>query len=565
MAIEKLLVANRGEIALRVFRTCRERGISTVAVVAPDDLGSLHARSADEVVEISSYLHSEEHIRAAKASGADAIHPGYGFLAENAGFASAVEAAGLAWIGPSPQALSLGADKLAAKRVARDAGVPTLSDGSPEEVGFPLLLKAAFGGGGRGMRIVRSPTELADAQAAAEREAAGAFGDGTLYCERYLERPRHVEVQILGDAAGRVAHLFERDCSVQRRHQKILEESPAPLLAPDLRLRMTQAALRFTSAIAYRGAGTVEFVVDGDEFFFLELNGRIQVEHPVTELVTGTDLVAWQIRVAEGERVDTYLPTRDGHAVEVRLYAEDPRTFLPQTGRLERLGLPSDVRVDAGVAEGDEIGLAYDPLIAKLVAHGRDRAAALDRLQAALDETLVEGVTTNLPFLRWLVRHPVVRAGETTTAFLTEQPPLSQPPRLRAPAAWRTPWRLNLPAPPPAPPPDLAAAASTAALSGAGTAVVAPMPGTVIRVEVEPGQSVQPRQALVVLEAMKMEIPVHSPYAGTVATVHVAPGGRVAGGAALVELGPELGGHHEHDRQQDDQKPAGEPGEVPHT
>jgi acetyl/propionyl-CoA carboxylase alpha subunit len=522
-------------------------------------------RSADEVVEVSSYLHPEEHIRAAKASEADAIHPGYGFLAENADFASAVEAAGLTWIGPSPEALRLGADKLAAKRVARDAGVPTLPDGSPEEVGFPLLLKAAFGGGGRGMRIVRSPTELAEAQAAAEREAAGAFGDGTLYCERYLERPRHVEVQILGDAAGRVAHLFQRDCSVQRRHQKILEESPAPLLASNLRLRMTQAALRFASAIAYRGAGTVEFVVDGNEFFFLELNGRIQVEHPVTELVTGTDLVAWQIRVAEGERVDTYLPTREGHAVEVRLYAEDPRTFLPQTGRIERLGLPSDVRVDAGVAEGDEIGLAYDPLIAKLVAHGRDRDDALDRLQTALDETVVEGVTTNLPFLRWLVRHPVVRAGEATTAFLTEHPPLSQSSRLRAPDPWGSPWRLNLPAPPPAPPPDLEAAASTAGLSGAGTAVVAPMPGTVIRVEVEPGQSVQPRQALVVLEAMKMEIPVHSPFAGTVSTVHVAAGDRVAGGAALVDLGAELGGHHEDDRQQDDQEPAGEPGEVPQT
>jgi 3-methylcrotonyl-CoA carboxylase alpha subunit len=565
VSVAKLLVANRGEIALRIFRTCRARGIATVAVAAPDDRGALHVRSADDVVEISSYLHSEEHIRAAKASGADAIHPGYGFLAENADFAAAVEAADLTWIGPSPEALSLGADKLAAKRVARDAGVPTLPDGSPEEVGFPLLLKAAFGGGGRGMRIVRSTTHLADAQAAAEREAAGAFGDGTLYCERYVERPRHVEVQILGDAAGRTAHLFERDCSVQRRHQKILEESPAPLLAPNLRLQMTQAALRFASAIAYRGAGTVEFVVDGDEFFFLELNGRIQVEHPVTELVTATDLVAWQIRVAEGERVDTYLPTREGHAVEVRLYAEDPRTFLPQTGRIERLGLPSDVRVDAGVEEGDEIGLAYDPLIAKLVAHGSDRADALDRLQAALEETHVEGVTTNLRFLRWLVRHPVVRAGEATTAFLTEHPPLSQPSRLRASEPWRTPWRLNLPAPPPAPPPDLDAAASTAALSGAGTAVVAPMPGTVIRVEVEPGQSVQPRQALVVLEAMKMEIPVHSPFAGTVASVHVAAGDRVAGGAALVDLGAELGGHHEDDRQQDDQEPAGEPGEVPHT
>jgi acetyl/propionyl-CoA carboxylase alpha subunit len=571
VSIEKLLVANRGEIALRIFRTCRERGIATVAVAAPDDRSSLHARWADEVVEIASYLHSEEHIRAAKTSGADAVHPGYGFLAENADFAAAVEAAGLNWIGPTPDALRLGGDKLTAKRVARDAGVPTLPDGSPEDVGFPLLLKAAFGGGGRGMRIVRNGSELAEAREAAEREAAGAFGDGTLYAERYLERPRHVEVQILGDSAGHVTHLFERDCSVQRRHQKILEESPAPRLDPRVRQRLIESALRFGSAIAYRGAGTVEFVVDGNDVFFLELNGRIQVEHPVTELVTGADLVGWQIRIAEGERVDTYLPTRGGHAVEVRLYAEDPRTFLPQTGRVERLELPSDklsqgssgVRVDAGVAEGDEVGLGYDPLIAKLIAHGGDRDEALARLAVALDETVVEGVTTNLAFLRWLVRHPVVRAGKATTAFLTEHPPLSQLPRLRAPAPWSTPWRLNLPPPPPTAPPDLDAHAYAGGPTATEAAVAAPMPGTVIRVEVEPGQSVQPRQALVVLEAMKMEIAVNSPYGGTVAAVHVSAGDRVAGGAPLVDLGPELGGHHEDDRQQDEQEPAREPDEVP--
>jgi acetyl/propionyl-CoA carboxylase alpha subunit len=551
VAIEKLLVANRGEIALRVFRTCRERGIATVAVAAPDDRGSLHARSADEVIEISSYLHSEEHIRAAKASGADAVHPGYGFLAENADFAAAVEAAGLLWIGPTPDALRLGGDKLAAKRVARDAGVPTLPDGSPEDVGFPLLLKAAFGGGGRGMRVVRTESELAEAREAAEREAAGAFGSGTLYAERYLERPRHVEVQILGDSSGHVTHLFERDCSVQRRHQKILEESPAPLLDPRVRQRLTEAALRFASAIAYRGAGTVEFVLDGDELFFLELNGRIQVEHPVTELVTRADLVAWQIGIAEGERVDTYFPTRDGHAIEVRLYAEDPRTFLPQTGRLDRLELPRynlsqggrAVRVDAGVAQGDEVGLAYDPLIAKLIAHGRDRDEALDSLAHALEETVVEGVTTNLPFLRWLVRHPVVRSGEATTAFLTEHPPLSQPPLRRAAVPWNTPWRLNLPLPPPAAPPDLDTVGYAGGPTATETAVAAPMPGTVIRVEVEPGEAVQPRQPLVVLEAMKMEIAVHSPYGGTVAAVHVSAGDRVAGGAPLVDLR----GHDETD------------------
>jgi acetyl/propionyl-CoA carboxylase alpha subunit len=542
VAIAKLLVANRGEIAVRVFRTCSARGIATVAVVAPDDVGSLHARSADEVVEISSYLHAEEHIRAARQAGADAIHPGYGFLAENADFAEAVEAAKLVWVGPPPEALRLGGDKLAAKRIAREAGVPTLPEGSPAEIGFPLVVKAAAGGGGRGMRVVREQAALADAEAAAEREAAGAFGDGTLYRERYLERPRHVEVQLLADAHGAVVAVGERDCSVQRRHQKVLEEAPAPGLDPKLRDAMLEAAVAFGRAIGYRGAGTVEFVVDGGEFHFLELNGRIQVEHPVTEAVTGLDLVAEQLRIAEGEALVTQCHKAEGHAIEVRLYAEDPRTFLPQSGRIERLRFPSDtvsqgIRVDAGVEEGDEVGISYDPMIAKLIARGRDRDEALDRLAAALAETEVEGVTTNLPFLRWLVAHPVVRVGEVTTAFLVEHPPLSSPPLLEAPAAWSSPWRLNLPPPPPASPPDVASGTHARGPAEGGSATVtAPMPGTVVRVEVEPGDAVGARRSLVVLEAMKMEIPVHSPFEGTVKAVHVAAGDRVAGGALLVEL-----------------------------
>jgi len=536
VAIRKLLVANRGEIAVRIFRTCRELGIETVAVVASDDTGSLHARSADEVIEIADYLHSEEHIRAAKASGADAIHPGYGFLAERADFAEAVEAAGLTWVGPSPEALRLGGDKIAAKRVAREAGVPVLPDGAPEEIGFPLVVKAAAGGGGRGMRVVRSPEELDKARAAAEREAAGAFGDGTLYCERYLERPRHVEVQLLADTHGNVVALGERDCSVQRRHQKVLEETPAPGLDEQLREAMLDAAVAFGRTVGYRSAGTVEFVVDGGEFFFLELNGRIQVEHPVTEAVTGLDLIAEQLRIAAGETLATDCYKLAGHAVEVRLYAEDPRTFLPQAGRIERLRFPTGVRVDAGVGEGDEIGLAYDPMIAKLIAHGSDRDEALDLLAAALAETEVEGVTTNLPFLRWLVSHPVVRAEEATTAFLVEHPPLSLPPLARAPSPWRDPWRLNLRPPPPAPPPDVDSASRGHGPAHGGSMVIAPMPGTVIRVEVAPGESVQARRSLVVLEAMKMEIPVHSPFAGTVTAVHVAAGDRIAGGTLLVEL-----------------------------
>jgi acetyl/propionyl-CoA carboxylase alpha subunit len=536
--IRKLLVANRGEIALRVFRTCRELGIATVAVAAPDDRGSLHARSADEAIEITSYLHSEEHVRAARQTGSDAVHPGYGFLAESAGFAAAVEAAGLTWIGPPAESLQLGGDKLEAKRIAREAGVPVLPDGSPSEIGFPLLVKAAAGGGGRGMRVVRGAPELEEALAAAEREAAGAFGDGTVYCERYLERPRHVEVQLLADDHGAVVALGERDCSVQRRHQKVLEEAPAPGLDPSLRQALHEAAVAFGQAIGYRSAGTVEFVVDGDAYSFLELNGRIQVEHPVTEAVTGIDLVAEQIRVAEGERLAAALGQPSGHAVEARLYAEDPRTFLPQAGRVARLRLPSGagVRVDTGVEEGDEVGLSYDPMIAKLVAHGRNRDEALDTLAAALRETVVEGVVTNLPFLRWLVVHPVVRAGEATTAFLAEHPPLSERPLRRAARPYRTPWRLNLPAPAPAAPPDVDLDSHRHGPARGESTVTAPMPGTVIRVDVAPGDAVQARYPLVILEAMKMEIPVHSPFEGTVTAVHVTPGDRVAGGALLVEL-----------------------------
>ena len=529
--MHRVLAANRGEIALRVFRACAEEGLQTVAVAAPDDLGSLHARSADATVEIASYLDAGEHVRAALETGADAVHPGYGFLAESADLAEAVLADGLTWIGPPPSALRAGGDKLAAKETARANGVPVLPTGSPEEIGYPLLVKAAAGGGGRGMRVVRTPAELEDAVEAARREAEAAFGDDTVFFERYLERPRHVEIQLLADRHGNVLALGERDCSVQRRHQKVLEESPA--VSDTVRAAMSEAAVALARAIGYESAGTAEFVLDGGAFFFLELNARIQVEHPVTELVTGVDLVRAQLAVARGEPLDV-VPELSGHAVEVRLYAEDPRTFLPQAGRVERLVLPHSVRVDAGVAEGDEIGTSYDPMIAKLIAYAPTRAEALDRLADALVETEVGGVTTNLPFLRWLVAHPVVRAGGATPAFLTEHPPLSRTSRPPAPA-WAGPWRLNMPSPPPAPPPD----ASAAADHGAGpeqSTVSAPMPGTVIKVLVAAGDRVAARQPLVVLEAMKMETPLVSPYDATVRAVHVAEGDRVAGGTLLVEL-----------------------------
>ncbi len=371
MGIGKLLVANRGEIAVRIFRTCRELGIATVAVVAPDDAGALHARSADETVAIASYLHSEEHIRAAKQTGADAVHPGYGFLAESGDFAEAVEAAGLVFVGPTPEALRAGGDKLAAKRAARAAGVPVLDDGDPASLGFPLLVKAAAGGGGRGMRVVRSEEGLGEALEAARREAGAAFGDDGVFCERYLERPRHVEIQLLADGRGNAITLGERECSVQRRHQKVLEESPSPAARRRAAGANERGGCRPSRSRSATGApARPSSCSTGRDFFFLELNGRIQVEHPVTELVSGLDLVAAQLELAEGGELPP-APELRGHAVEVRLYAEDPRTFLPQTGRIERLRLPAGVRVDAGVEEGDEVGLAYDPMIAKLIAHGR--------------------------------------------------------------------------------------------------------------------------------------------------------------------------------------------------
>jgi acetyl/propionyl-CoA carboxylase alpha subunit len=536
--MRRLLVANRGEIALRIFRACRAEDVETVAVAAPDDRGALHAESADALVEISSYLDPGEHVRAAREAGADAVHPGYGFLAESAELAEAVLDAGLTWVGPPPAALRAGGDKLAAKETARAAGVPVLPSGSPQEIGFPLLVKAAAGGGGRGMRVVREPDELEEAFAAARREAAAAFGDDSVFCERFLERPRHVEIQLLADGHGNVVSLGERDCSIQRRHQKVLEESPSPALDPELRARMSDAAVAFARAIGYESAGTAEFVLDGRDFWFLELNARIQVEHPVTELVSGIDIVREQLRIASGEALSFQETALRGHAVEVRLYAEDPRSFLPQAGRLELLRLPGGIRVDAGVREGDEIGTAYDPLIAKLIAAGNTRSEALDRLAQALRETEVGGVTTNLPFLRWLVAHPLVRAGRVTTAFLTENPPLSEPPAAVPADVWSEPWRLNLPSAPSRPAPDVDAGAGGQGAGGREQSeVVAPMPGTVIRVLVEPGAAVAARQPLVVLEAMKMETPLVSPYEATVRAVHVTEGDRVAGGAVLVELG----------------------------
>jgi acetyl/propionyl-CoA carboxylase alpha subunit len=528
--IRKLLVANRGEIAVRIFRTCRRLGIAGVAVATPDDEGAYHTRQADQVVRIRSYLDPEEHVRAAREADADAVHPGYGFLAESPALAEAVEAAGLAWVGPPPAVLRAAGDKLEAKRLAAVAGIPVLPSGEPDEIGYPLLVKAAAGGGGRGMRVVAGPADLDEALAAARREAKTGFDDDRVFCERYLDRPRHVEVQLLGDAEGSLLHLGERECSIQRRHQKILEESPSPAVDDDLRASLGDAALAVARAVGYRDAGTAEFMLDAEGgFWFLELNARIQVEHPVTELVTGVDLVEQQLRVAGGEPLALAPRAPEGHAVEVRLYAEDPLTFLPQAGRVERLRLPEDIRVDSGLQEGDMVPVAYDPLIAKLIAHGETRDEALARLAAALRETRVGGLTTNLGFLRWLVDHPEVRAGRTTTAFLTENPPLS--------TLWRIPppWRARGPAR--QPPPRVEDFAHGAEGSvGTKSTLSAPMPGVVTRVLAAEGEHVEARRPLVVLEAMKMETPLVSPHEAVVRRILVAEGDRVAAGTVLVEL-----------------------------
>jgi acetyl/propionyl-CoA carboxylase alpha subunit len=535
--IRKLLVANRGEIAVRIFRTCERLGIHTVAVAPADDGGAYHVREAEEAYSITSYLLPADILHAAEVAGADALHPGYGFLAENADFAEEALAAGLVWVGPPPAALRAAGDKLESKRIAAQVGVPVVETGAPEEIGYPLMIKAAAGGGGRGMRVVRAADELDEALAAARREAEAAFGDDTVFCERYVERPRHVEVQLLADTHGNVTALGERECSIQRRHQKVLEESPSPAVGEETRSQLEEAAVSFAKAAGYEGAGTAEFMLEGERFNFLELNARIQVEHPVTELVTGLDLVEEQLRIAAGGEVSA-APELEGHAVEVRLYAEHPLTFLPQAGRVERLSLPDDVRVDAGIEAGDEVPVAYDPMVAKLIAVGETRDEAFGRLAAALRKTEVRGVTTNLPFLRWLVSHPEVRAGRTTTAFLSENPPLSRYPRV--PRAWAGHWRLNQDrrGPPPRQAPPIVEAFAHATGGGAGekSVVSAPMPGKVLRVLAREGERVEQRQPLLLLEAMKMETPLVSPYDAVVRRILVAEGDRVAGGAVLVEL-----------------------------
>ncbi|GHJ60599.1 acetyl/propionyl-CoA carboxylase subuit alpha [Nocardioides sp. OK12] len=637
--ITRLLVANRAEIASRVFRTCRALGVETVAVHSDADADLPYVAEADAAVRLpgnapgETYLRADLVLEAARAAGADAIHPGYGFLSENADFARAVEAAGLTWVGPAPASIEQMGSKIESKKLMEAAGVPVLTDHTVEtatEADLPLIVKASAGGGGRGMRIVRTLADLPGEVAAAQAEAASAFGDGTVFVETYVERGRHVEVQVLGDGRGGAVAVGERDCSLQRRHQKVVEESPAPGLRPEVASAMHEAAVAAATAIDYRGAGTVEFLYDPatERFFFLEMNTRLQVEHPVTELVHGLDLVEQQLAVAEGHGLPEVPPAR-GHAIEVRLYAEDPAAdYQPQSGPLTRFEIPGvhgeepGVRVDAGFASGSVVSTHYDAMLAKVVVHAPTREAAARRLAGVLSRARIHGLVTNRDLLVAALREPDFVAGRVSTGFLAEHPDLfagadddpgapvaaalALAERTRtertvqhgAPVAWRNvvsaPQRTELEAPGADEPLAVewwggrdgytvegfrvVSVSATAvslerdgvrttydvAVSGpthravvdvdspgrhvrlarvprftdpadavASGSLLAPMPGSVVKVLVAQGDEVAAGDPVLVLEAMKMQHTVSAPTDGVVATLDVRPGSQVAAGEVL--------------------------------
>ncbi len=618
--LHTVLIANRGEIALRVIRACRALGLRSVAIHTDLDLAAPHVRDADEAVRVESYLDIDAVVAAALAVGADAIHPGYGFLSERASFARAVEAAGLKLVGPSAEVMEQMGRKDAAREIAVAAGVPVVpqGEGAAGDRAYPVLVKAAAGGGGKGMRIVRSADEYDAAVASAKREALASFGDDTILVEKYVEHGRHIEVQVLADAHGTVLHLFERDCSTQRRHQKVLEEAPAPTLTPEIRRLVTESSVALARHVGYENAGTVEFLLDSDtgEAYFLEMNTRLQVEHPVTELVTGLDLVQLQLRVAAGEPLpigqdDIRL---DGHAIEARVYAEDPfHGFLPQAGTASLVRWPERARVDAALESGQVVSTSYDPMLGKIIVHGPDRESARRALVNALDDTAILGLTTNVGFLRALAASEEFRDATIDTAWLdtAEVPePSRDLPRLFV--AWtaamlvamddRHPfaadgWRSGAD-----PAPVLVELDRTVAVdrlrglvdgvevrqlsaerhllvlsldgrrdqavvnvqphvmevvhhghrhvfdrpdvfgdhgpaAGDGT-LLAPMPGTVLAVQVATGQQVVEGETLGMMEAMKMELALKAPFAGTVTVVGAAAGDQVALGATLFVVEP---------------------------
>lgn len=626
--IESLLIANRGEIACRIIRTARDLGIRTIAVHSDADAQALHVREADQAVAIGgprpadSYLIGERIIAAAKATGAQAIHPGYGFLSENADFAQAVQDAGLIWVGPNPDSIRAMGLKDAAKARMIAAGVPVTpgylgEDQSPDRlkaeadaIGYPVLIKAVAGGGGKGMRRVDDPADFAEALASCQREAAASFGDDRVLLEKYVLSPRHIEVQVFGDSHGNVVHLFERDCSLQRRHQKVIEEAPAPGMDAATRDAVCAAAVRAAQAVDYVGAGTIEFIADAseglnaDRIWFMEMNTRLQVEHPVTEMITGQDLVEWQLRVASGEP----LPCRQdqlaihGHAMEARLYAEDPaKGFLPSIGRLDAFDLGDTVRVDTGVEQGATITPYYDPMIAKVIAHGATRDEARETLADALDAAIVWPLRSNAGFLVEALDHPAFVAADLDTGLIAREGDALMPPALpseevlveaaqalagpqpvpgfRLNAAPRQvamllvggePVEVDFAGAPAhagaqgqavhAPKPWVPASAGTridrllvteggqtwdvipwraaaAATGGAGDgAILSPMPGRIIAIDVTQGQSVTKGQRLVTLEAMKMEHSLTAPFDGVVADLAATPDAQVPEGTLLVRI-----------------------------
>ena len=653
----KILIANRGEIACRVMATAHRMGVATVAVYSDADAGALHVETAGEAVRIGgaqasdSYLRGERIVDAALRTGAEAIHPGYGFLSENPDFVEHVEAAGLVFIGPSAEAIRKMGLKDAAKRLMEAAGVPVVPGyhgaaqdfgtlaGAADRISYPVLIKASAGGGGKGMRRVDDPTRFGEALTGAKREAMAAFGNDHVLVEKYVSKPRHIEIQVFGDGT-RAVHLFERDCSLQRRHQKVIEEAPAPGMTAEMRAAMGQAAVRAAEAIGYKGAGTVEFIVDAsdgllpDRFYFMEMNTRLQVEHPVTEAITGVDLVEWQLRVAAGAALPCAQEDLaiDGHAFEARIYAEDAeRGFLPATGPLDHLYLPDTARCDSGVRQGDRITPFYDPMIAKVITHGPTREEALGRLRTALGQTRVAGTVTNVAFLGALARHPGFAAGDVDTglierdlAALTVAEPapdaawaiaavlaLDLLPRLGSEDPWeaRNGWRLwdtsrqsamldngsgleEITVETRAHSAYVAvkvterltfsledtgdglifddgtrrllvyaarrAAQITIFLEGAshaftvpdplsrgaeqavgGDRIAAPMTGAIKAVSAAPGDNVSEGDALVVMEAMKMEHTLRAPRDGVVEKVAAAPGDQVEEGALLIQLVPE--------------------------
>lgn len=573
---DKILIANRGEIAVRVMRTAREAGIATVAVYSEADSAAKHVRVADQAVNLGAgpatdnYLHIEKIVEAAVSTGAQAVHPGYGFLAENAAFARAVEAAGLVFIGPSPEAIESMGEKVAARAVAVDAKVP-LAPGSEgpvesaaeviafgDEHGYPVLVKASFGGGGRGMREIASADVAHELFEAAVREATAAFGNGRVYCERYLVNARHVEVQVFGDAHGTIVYLGDRDCSVQRRHQKLIEEAPAPGLSDSLRRSMGEAAVRLARQVNYRGAGTVEFLVEGEDFFFLEMNTRIQVEHPVTEAVTGYDIVALQLKVAAGEPLgfaqDDIVIT--GAAIEARINAEDASggRFLPSPGPIEKITVPTtdSLRWDSGYDEGDEVLPLYDSLVGKLIALAPTREEAIDALRAGLSEIRVEGIATTVPAAAHILGESAFRAMDINTLWLEQSvifPEFNDEEEIDRSEVevcgryYRIPiFAEGVVANSVA---DAQAVASTrsggAQRSGGmvrkkkpsdGT-VKAPMQGTIIKINVEAGAEVTAGELLFVLEAMKMENPILAPQDGVIAEIHIDLGASTPAGSLL--------------------------------